>query len=326
MHSWASQHKKSTGFTIVELLIVVVVIAILAAITIVAYNGIQNRAKASAAQSVTTQAYKKIALWQVDNPGQSPSLSQFTDIVGAANVSQYQYTQKTNGAFCVTGTSGNVSYYASNTQNTPVAGACAGHGAGGVATITNLVNNPSFASGANTTYASGSGGQVSNNTFPANSGPDNRTSYRRSYTATSTGFGLGGDIFTTSVASASQYDAFSGSAYVRSSKAQSVQLQLQFINSSAGSSGVANGASVTLTPNVWTRLTVSGTAPANTVSFRLDLDGGTGAVQWASGDTLDYTMLMVTSGSTNYQYADGASPGWDWTGTANNSTSVGPPL
>ena len=33
-----------SGFTIVELLIVIVVIAILAAITIVAYNGIQNRA------------------------------------------------------------------------------------------------------------------------------------------------------------------------------------------------------------------------------------------------------------------------------------------
>jgi prepilin-type N-terminal cleavage/methylation domain-containing protein len=32
------------GFTIVELLIVVIVIAILAAITIVAYNGITNRA------------------------------------------------------------------------------------------------------------------------------------------------------------------------------------------------------------------------------------------------------------------------------------------
>lgn len=39
--------KKQTGFTIVELLIVVVVIAILAAITIVAYNGIQNQAKNS---------------------------------------------------------------------------------------------------------------------------------------------------------------------------------------------------------------------------------------------------------------------------------------
>ena len=39
----ANTYTKSRGFTIVELLIVIVVIAILAAITVVAYNGIQNR-------------------------------------------------------------------------------------------------------------------------------------------------------------------------------------------------------------------------------------------------------------------------------------------
>ena len=37
-------HKNGTGFTIVELLVVIVVIGILAAITIVAFNGISNRA------------------------------------------------------------------------------------------------------------------------------------------------------------------------------------------------------------------------------------------------------------------------------------------
>jgi prepilin-type N-terminal cleavage/methylation domain-containing protein len=42
-----SYYSKQKGFTIVELLIVVVVIAILAAITIVSYNGIQNRAQQS---------------------------------------------------------------------------------------------------------------------------------------------------------------------------------------------------------------------------------------------------------------------------------------
>lgn len=52
--------QKQKGFTIVELLIVVVVIAILAAITIVAYNGIQNRAKESAVSSDLAQNSKTI--------------------------------------------------------------------------------------------------------------------------------------------------------------------------------------------------------------------------------------------------------------------------
>ena len=42
---------RKAGFTIVELLIVIVIIGILAAITIVAYNGIQQRAQAATVQS-----------------------------------------------------------------------------------------------------------------------------------------------------------------------------------------------------------------------------------------------------------------------------------
>ena len=54
------------GFTIVELLIVVVVIAILAAITIVSYNGITNRANASASESLVATWRKKIELYQAE--------------------------------------------------------------------------------------------------------------------------------------------------------------------------------------------------------------------------------------------------------------------
>lgn len=55
-----TKQTKSRGFTIVELLIVIVVIAILAAITIVAYNGIQNRARTSAGQSLANSVAKKV--------------------------------------------------------------------------------------------------------------------------------------------------------------------------------------------------------------------------------------------------------------------------
>lgn len=52
--------KNEKGFTIVELLIVIVVIGILAAITIVAYNGVQSRARNSAAMSAAENVAKKI--------------------------------------------------------------------------------------------------------------------------------------------------------------------------------------------------------------------------------------------------------------------------
>lgn len=51
--------KSNSGFTIVELLIVIVVIAILATISIVAYNGIQDRAKTTAGQELASQVVKK---------------------------------------------------------------------------------------------------------------------------------------------------------------------------------------------------------------------------------------------------------------------------
>lgn len=63
----------SPAFTIVELLIVVVVIAILAAITIVAYNGVTNRAKDSARTSELSQWKKKSEVYKIQNNIECPN-------------------------------------------------------------------------------------------------------------------------------------------------------------------------------------------------------------------------------------------------------------
>ena len=65
--------KTSSGFTIVELLIVIVVIAILATISIVAYNGIQNRANDSAVQSDLASFAKIMEMQKIDNNGTYPT-------------------------------------------------------------------------------------------------------------------------------------------------------------------------------------------------------------------------------------------------------------
>lgn len=67
--------KKSTsGFTIVELLIVIVVIAILATISIVAYNGMQQRARNAQTVSAVTTYIKALQMYKVDN-GQYPPVN-----------------------------------------------------------------------------------------------------------------------------------------------------------------------------------------------------------------------------------------------------------
>lgn len=57
--------KNISGFTIVELLIVIVVIGILAAIVVVTYNGVQDQARLSAVKSDLANVKKKLMIFGV---------------------------------------------------------------------------------------------------------------------------------------------------------------------------------------------------------------------------------------------------------------------
>lgn len=66
--------KSRSGFTIVELLIVIVVIAILAAISVVAYTGVQQRANNAKTLSAVNAYVKALNLYKADH-GQYPPVT-----------------------------------------------------------------------------------------------------------------------------------------------------------------------------------------------------------------------------------------------------------
>ena len=123
--------RRSSGFTIVELLIVIVVIAILAALSYVGYASVSSRAAEATVQSDVTNASKKLRTIGVDT-GSYPSA--LPSEIKASGDNTIHYTQTGSGTgYCLTVTSSksNVkAYYASETQST-TQGNCPGHPSGG---------------------------------------------------------------------------------------------------------------------------------------------------------------------------------------------------
>lgn len=90
--------KTMSGFTIVELLIVIVVIAILAAISVVAYSGVQQRAKAASVVSTlkaTEKAFRLLAAeqgrttWWIDSELTGTGNPTIAQIISSSNLQNY---------------------------------------------------------------------------------------------------------------------------------------------------------------------------------------------------------------------------------------------
>lgn len=320
--------KQAKGFTIVELLIVIVVIGILAAITIVAFNGVQDRARSSATQSLATQISRKIALWQVDNPGQTPSVEAFNTITsGVSANATYEYTPGSNGAYCATVTSNSVSY-AITESGAPSLGGCSGHGQNGQAAITNLVANPSLESNADFyAISSGNGGGSASGSRVTTGGLHGNSFYRATWSTAPTASGgayiQNAGVGTSNVSPGKNY-------YLRASARASwtTTIRLVVVWQTASGQTISNaglaGPIVTTTPNQWSTIDAVGPAPDGAVRVRLLIENiGTTSYPPVNG-TLDADGLMIAEGEGPYTYRDGTSTSWLWNGTPHASTSYGP--
>jgi len=141
-----------TGFTIVELLIVVVVIAILASITIVSYNGIINRAHQSKLISDVASAGMLMNVDQSASgvyPATRTAVNNGKGINDDADVKYNFYSAPTT--FCITAISthpGIKNYYVSDKNLSPLEGSCAQDIGAQVATIAG--STAGFANGTGT--------------------------------------------------------------------------------------------------------------------------------------------------------------------------------
>lgn len=84
-------YAKPTGFTIVEILVVIVVIAILASITIISYNAIKNRSHEERIESALTDASSKLQKYNRENGAFPVNEAAFTASIGDTSGITFTY-------------------------------------------------------------------------------------------------------------------------------------------------------------------------------------------------------------------------------------------
>ncbi len=293
---WAKQ--KQAGFTIVELLIVVVVIAILAAITIVSYNGITNRTKDSRLQGEVASISKKLEAYKFQtstNETYPLDLSTAGINVPSERIS-YQYDPSNN--YCLNGKDQPSSFSATSRSGGVKPGACA----------INMAPNPSIEVNLSG-YARNNGGST----------VDRSTA--RAYIGS-------GSLLVTGTGVSSGYNGANFGIQLEANKTYTLSAWV-YINSAYGA-GVAATTNCLGTPvkqgnmvsavGVWTRTSVSFT-PTSSGAGCFYIISSSAALATTGSFHID--GVMVTETTEPVTYGDGSVDGWSWNGAENASTSMG---
>ena len=142
------KNRKDRGFTIVELLIVIVVIGILAAIVVVAYVGITQRANSSAAKSNAESVRKVAEAYNADTgAGSYPTTAQLTGWTTGVTRIPAGVSVVTTTLSATHAAGGTIQYLVDSSS--PTRGACVGYWDASLATPAAAV----FYLGTATTYS-----------------------------------------------------------------------------------------------------------------------------------------------------------------------------
>lgn len=306
MKRWAT---KQAGFTIVELLIVVVVIAILAAITIVAYTGIQNRAKDSSLKSTSAQAAKKLMTVAVQNNDSYPvDKSDFLAKTSTSESQSLEYIYLVTDSlkdFCLSvdnPSSADNAYATTSSVINPVPGTC----------IKNFIVNPSVESNL-TGWTNRKTAVVTRTTSQQHTGTAS-ISVVTPGTESDEGVNLAVSSNAVPVGVAGNY---TGSAWVKGTSGVVVRI---FVEEYTGGGTYVSGAASNLTLNgSWQRVSATKLISADTSKVAVNV-----RTLSATATTFYVDDVMVNAGSRAYQYGDGSTLGWSWSGVPDNSYSIGP--
>lgn len=343
MNNWSYKR----GFTMVELLIVVVVIAMIVALTAVVYTGIQQRARDNAVLSDIDAVESEIARYSVNNSGMygaelvwysglnggpssnanivfTPSPGNVIDVVTsdsqycirAYNIGSGKYPRLSVAAYkeSVDGACGTLAASATAVAESP-------EPVGPVLpTITNNVINPSAETN-QTGYGGPNGSTVLRVTDRSHSGSASLRATMPIGGTTTVGAYVYNPGVTTVPNLLAADTTYMASVWVYVPAATNVDIRISVQGTGRASIIYPPATYSTSAKDTWVRLSapfmtnsggsitmyILNTSPTTTAGMQFWTDS-----------------FMITETDTLYNFADGNTTDWTWSGTQDNSTSSGP--